>query len=364
MIDDAGAAPAAAEPIAPLPDSSGAAAEPDAGAHQRESAIDRSRETARASIDRAFAELDEQEQPGVTKGAAGRERDDQGRFTAKESQPGMPLADKAGTLPAEPPSRFSADAKAAWTTVPDSVRGEVHRAFREMEAGLTQYQQFFEPLKPFYQLAQKHDTTVQDTLGRYVSLDLQLVSEDPARRLAAIQEVLDYAGISPQEYAAHIMGQKPDQTQAQSAAELRQLKGELAEMRQLMGGVSATLRHSHESQLESQIDAMVEEFTRTHPRLSDAEFTNTVTRLISTQMADSLESAYDMAERLIPAPVAGARSAASIAAPSRPQPDQTRKGNISIAGAPVSGSNPANRRPAVTARESLDRAFAEVGFSG
>ena len=109
---------------------------------------------------------------------------------------------------------------------------------------------------------------------------------------------------------------------------------------------------------------MVEDFARHHPRLDDAEFAKTVTRLISTQMADDLASAYDMAERLIPASVPGAASAASIAANPPKPADQTRKGQLSIAGAPVSGSNPAHRRPALTARESLDRAFAQTGFSG
>ncbi|MGE3875490.1 MAG: hypothetical protein AB7F74_21260 [Parvibaculaceae bacterium] len=297
MIDDAGAAPAAAEPIAPSQDGGGAAVRPGVQAGEIEAAADRSKETARASIDRAFAEID---------AATGQERDDHGRFKAGASQlpspemleqqkAGEAAADKAASALGEPPARFSADAKAAWATVPDSVRGEVHRAFREMESGLSQYQQFFEPLKPFHQLAESHDTTVQDTLGRYVSLDLQLVSDDPGKRLSAIQEVLEYAGISPQEYAALITGQKPDETQAQSTGEIRQLKGQLAEMRQLLGGVSATLRQSRESQLESQVDSMVEEFAKTQPRLNEAEFTTVVTRQIATQMADNLEGAYDMA---------------------------------------------------------------------
>jgi hypothetical protein len=346
MTDEAGAAPAAAEPLTPSQDNLGTAAQP-------EPTIDRSKETARASIDRAFAEMDNQD----TDALQGNDRDEKGRFKAKDPQPVAPQTGEQQK--GEAPSRFSGDAKAAWATVPDAVRSEVHRAFREMEGGLSEYQQLFEPLKPFYQLAQQHQTTVHDTLDRYVSLDMQLVAKEPEKKFAAIQEVLEHAGISPQEYAALIMGQKPDQTQAQSAAEIRQLKGEIADMRQLLGGLNSSLTQSRESEIE----AMVTEFTRTHPRMSDAEFTKTVTRLINTQMADSLESAYEMAERLIAAPVPDTRaSAASDAATTQKPSDQTRKGQLSVAGAPVSGSNPVKRKPAQSARESVDRAFAELGL--
>jgi hypothetical protein len=368
MIDDAGAAPAAAETVTPSQDLGDALAQPDAQAGEAGPVNDRSKETARASIDRAFAEID---------GKTERARDEDGRFKASDPQPApaqrtdqkpeaekVPEADKTKTAISEAPARFSADAKAAWATVPDSVRDEVHRAFREMESGLVQYQRVFEPLKPFYQLAEKHDTTVEDALGRYVALDSGLASDDPVKRFSAIAEVLEYAGLSPEEYAAGIVGQKSDGTPAQSPAEIQQLKGELAEMRRLIGGVGATLRQSRESQLENEAGAMVAEFAKTHPRLNEAEFAKTLTRLIATQMADDLASAYDMAERLTPTPVTGPRPAASIAANPPKPADQTRKGQLSIAGAPVSGSNPVNRKPAATARESLDRAFAEIGFSG
>ena len=347
MIDDAGAAPAAAEPVMPPPDG---------GAQAREAgpAPDRAQETARASIDRAFAEIEGAAEPEET--PAPQRTDTPGADKAAASQPAQALA--------EPPARFSADARLAWASVPDSVRGEVHRALREMESGLGQYQRFFEPLKPFYQLAEKNETTVEDALGRYVALDTQLASEDTAKKLSAITEVLDYAGLTPQAYAALIAGQKPHDAGAPSSPEVLQLKTELAEMRKALGGVSATLRQSRESQLESELGAVVEGFAKDHPRLDEAEFTRTVTRLIATRMADDLASAYDMAERLNPASVQGAPPAAARAA-SPPKPaDQTRKGQLSIAGAPVSGSNPAQRKPALTARESLDRVFADLGFSG
>jgi len=42
--------------------------------------------------------------------------------------------------------------------------------------------------------------------------------------------------------------------------------------------------------------------------------------------------------------------------------DQTLKGQLSISGAPASGSNPLTRKAPVTPRESLDRSFASLGL--
>lgn len=383
---DAGSAPAAVEPLTPTQGTDGAAEQPDKGG-QEQQPIARHKESARASVDRAFDQVDKQEREreaakkalldvdpeALDKAPAERNdgRDEKGRFKAQDpvdpstDKPGAdkaaaekaatdktPAADKNAPH-AEAPARFSADAKAAWATVPDAVKGEVHRAFREMETGLGQYQQVFEPLKPYFQAAREMGVTVHDALENYVSIDRQLVSKNPQERLGAIAHLLGYAGTSPREYAALVMGQKPDESQAQSAAEIRQLKGELAEMRKLLGGVHASMQQSR----EDKFDTMVTEFTKTHSRMNEPDFFKTVVRLINTRMADDLQSAHDMAERLNPAPV--------VVAPQTevPKPsDQTRKGKLSIAGPPVSGSDPVKRKPAATAKESVNRAFAAVGL--
>jgi hypothetical protein len=383
MTDDAGAAPAAAEHLTLSQGSGGAEARPDAGTRQSEPVIERSKETARASIDRAFAALDKEDSGEKVKAedkghaadassAHEREdgRDDKGRFKAKEApQTEGPkpqeadtktaVADKAPGSHEEPPARFSADAKAAWATAPEAVRAETHRALKELSDGLGQYQQVFEPLKPFYQLAQKHDTTVHETLERYVNLDFALVSDKPEERLGAIEKVLDYAGISPKEYAAFITGQKPDESQSQNDRTIRELRQELADLKNQMGGVSKSLQQRREDEALKQVEAFAEE----HPRLKESEFQKLVFRLLSTHMADDLKSAFDMASRLNPAPADNAQTtAASTAANTRPNAAQTRNGNLSITGGPGSGSNPAKRKAPSTARESVDNAFASLGL--
>lgn len=362
MIDDTGAAPAAAEPVTPSP-SYGGDLQSEPQTRSSEPSIDRSKETARASVERAFAELDRQDEVGTESSAGDRRRDEYGRFRTKDTF-AMPADPKAAagqeqvkqTVAAmEAPSRFSSDARIAWKDVPDSVKGEVGRAFREMEAGLGQYQQVFEPLKPFFQMAQEKGVEVHDALRNYVALDLALASSQPQERLAAIEHLLDCAGITPRDYAAFIMGQPADQAQTQNDQIIRGLRQEISTLRNQLGGVAQSITQRREQEVLQQ----VEDFARTHPRLDDATFANTIVRLLNAKMADTLESAYDMAERLS---AAVAQPAASTAATTRSFAAQTRNGNLSVTGSPAAGSNPAKRKAPQTARESVDNAFASLGL--
>ena len=90
----------------------------------------------------------------------------------------------------------------------------------------------------------------------------------------------------------------------QSAGELAGLRQELAALKAAMGGVTSTLERSQQAEAA----AMVSAFASTHPRLEDNAFVKTVARLIGTRMADDLATAYDMADRLMPAPAAGAQA--------------------------------------------------------
>ncbi|QIG49563.1 hypothetical protein G5V57_18705 [Nordella sp. HKS 07] len=331
MIDDAGAAPAATEPTYFQNDVA-----------SQETAVERSQETARSSLDRAFAVIDAQE--NEPSGSVGK------RAPAGEVSQSVSSA--------EAPARFSIDARAVWNDVPDAVKGEVGRAIRELEGGLMQYQQAFEPLKPYFQMAQQSETTIQEALERYTALDGALISEKPEERLRAIESVLGYAGVTPHDYAQYILNQKPDEAQARSDQTIRALRQELADLRNQLGGVSRSIQQRHADDALRQVEA----FAAENPRLHESDLQLMIVRLLETQMADTLQSAYEMAERLIPAPVAGAPLAAPVAANRRAGAAQTRNGNLSVTGAPGSGSNPAKRKAPSSARESVDSAFTSLGL--
>ncbi|WP_119271431.1 hypothetical protein [Taklimakanibacter deserti] len=346
MIDEAGAASAATESISLAQSDNGDGGRTDAPQASR-ATVERSRETARASVDRAFAAL---EQP--------RSEEADARNEAKPVKADAPGKDERAGNPAEAPARFSTEAKAAWADVPESVRTETHRAFQELNDGMNRYQAAFEPLKPYQQLAEKHGTTIHETLGRYVALDFALLSKTPDERMNAIASVLEYAGITPRDYAAQVMAQKPEATQPRDDEAIRGLRQELTDLRNELGGMSKSL----EQRMDDEISRQVNAFAAENPRLKEPEVQRMMTRLLSGGLAQDLKSAFDMAVRLSPEPVNDSQPAASNAANRKSAPAQTRLGNLSITGAPGSGSNPARRKAPQTARESVDSAFASLGL--
>jgi hypothetical protein len=126
-----------------------------------------------------------------------------GKFVSKEPKQEA-QADTKDTPWRETPKRFSEDGKRDWEKAPDSVKAETHRAIRELESGIKEYKDRYEPLKPYDEIARQNNTTVKDALDRYTSLEKQLTSGDPNDKWAALQKVFDYAGINVREFAAQI----------------------------------------------------------------------------------------------------------------------------------------------------------------
>jgi hypothetical protein len=339
MIDDTGAASAATESNAQYRAQNNA----EGGVDQFDSNVDHTQETARSSLDRAFAALDVDTSNGTEQA-----RDEYGQI---KDAAGTSQGHKPSVASMEAPARFSADAKAAWSGVPDSVKGEVGRAFRELESGMARYQEAFEPLRSYFHMASQSNTTVHDALERYTALDGALISEEPGTRLQAIESILDYAGITPRQYASFVLGQRPDETQARNDETVRDLRQQVNSLHHHLGGITKSIQDRYEDETLRQVEA----FAEANPRLNEPELQMTVLRLLQTQMASDLQGAYEMAERLTPAPNRVALNPKLNAA-------QTRNGNLTVTGAPGAGSNPARRKAPSTARESVDGAFASLGL--
>lgn len=335
------------------------------------------------SIDRAFAQVDgtaakaTETQQAKPTAQGERARGPDGKFIEASTQPvaaapvdpAKPVAAEPAKTPSpldEPPARFSPDAKAAWATAPESIRGEVKRAFTEMESGLQQYQQQIAPIKPFIDMAAKSGTTLDAALTRYTNME-GLLRQDPIKGL---QAVCDNIGISLRDAAAHVLGQPADQQASQSDATIRDLRQHITRLEQQVTGVATTFEQQQTQQLQSEIAT----FSAAHPRFD--ELRPTIAQLLENGMAHDLPSAYDIADRIKPAAVQQVAPATQVpgsspaptaqaAQPAVKTPDlaaQTRKGSLSVTGAPSSGSNPANRKPSSSPDESIDRAFAAVGL--
>lgn len=325
--------------------------------------------SARDSIDRAFAQVDTPSQVEGEKASAAesRKRDEQGRFAASQPAEAQAIENapveiakpdevKADANPLdEPPARFTADAKAVWKDAPPALKGEIKRAFTELETGISQYREQLAPLQPFIQMAQQGGTTIDQALGKYVGMEQQLRA-DPIKGLEVVCQNL---GLSLRDVAAHIMGQSPDQAASQADATIRELRNELVAIKQQVSGVTQTF----EQQQAAELQRTVQQFSADKPRFE--ELRSAMGQLIQAGIASDLQDAYDKADRLNPAPVptqAPVQSAAP-AVPAQNLTAQTRKGSLSITGAPSSGSNPTNRKPPSSARDALDRSFNALGIT-
>jgi hypothetical protein len=171
------------------------------------------------------------------------------------------------TTPEPPPKRFSAAAKEAWASAPETVRAEVLRLEAELTTGLRKYQAAAArdaELSDFHDRAAKGGTTLKEALVRYVDLE-DLVRADPDKGL---EVVFQNIGLSSREWAMKLLGQGPD---ADSIAEA------------------------------------VAKFAAAHPRFD--ELSKDIAFFLDTGRADDLAEAYTLAERINPAPCDGGERA-------------------------------------------------------
>jgi hypothetical protein len=295
-------------------------------------------------------------------------RTETGKFAPKDGEPAKAVeaakpveapkaVDTAPQPASDAPARFSADAKAAWTTAPEPVKAEVTRAIKEMEAGIEKHRasaEAFEPVRKYADMAREGGTTLDKALEAYVGME-NMLRADPIKGLNAVCENM---GLSLRDVAAHIMGQAPDQQASQSASEVRELKAELAAVKQQLGGVTQTFASQREAQTVEQITAFASQ--PEHSRFE--ELADDITFFLTSGRTKDLAEAYRLAERLNPAPAsAPANEPAAIPAPAPDLSAQTRKGSLSITGAPSPGSDPANRQPSPSIRDAIRRAAAQAG---
>lgn len=346
----------------------------------------------RNAIDRAFEAVEKAEKPAATeaakvgssgeaeKPAGERERNPDGTFKARvetaaapELQPQKEPAKvevpkpEAGGLK-DAPSRFSPDAKAAWVTVPDAVKGEVHRAFRELEQGIEKHREdatiYNDVFKPYVDMALRSNIDPSVQLAEYVKIDQALAKDFTS----GIGMIFKNAGIDVREWAQKLVAQPAGQPPSSDPRDqtISELRREIAEIRQNVGGVNQTLRSQHEQGINHSLEA----FVGALPAADQALFKE-LDNEIAAELRDSnttLSEAFNRAKT-----VAQARytklfgpQTPTVATPapqtSTPPPgSDPAKGKLSVSGAPGAGMSP-DTRPSPTRRDAIDRAFATVGI--
>jgi hypothetical protein len=259
------------------------------------------------------------------------------------------------------PARFTETAKAKWASADPEIRGEVRRMERELTEGYQKHKAAADrdgSLAEFHDMATKSGTTVKDAMARYVGIENKLRQD----LLGGLDEVVSNATqgkYSLRDIAAHVMGQKPEEVQSQSDATIRELKQTVQRLEQQIGGVTQTITKQREQSTLTEINAFAEK----HPRFE--ALSNDIAFFMTTGRAKDLPEAYELAERLNPAPAKATEIPPKVAETAADTPDlaeQIRKGSKSPSGDPSPGSEPAVRKPSKSNREAVDRSFASLSM--
>ena len=344
------------------------------------------RENARDAIDRATAKIEAEEKAKAKtepkaeakpeaktekvdeKPKEERPRGEHGHFAKKEGEEPAKPVEEARPAPKptafkDAPARFSADAKTAWEQAPEPVRAEIHRAVKELEGGIEKHRQSaqqWDELKDFHDLATKNNTSIKQVLGNYVGLINQLHSQP----FAALERIVAGSGlkradgtpVTLRDIAGAILNQKPDEVAARQDGVIASLNQKIAKLEQQLGGVTQNIERQQTDAQRREVEA----FAAQHPRFD--ELANDIEFFVSSGRAKTLSEAYELAERLNPAPAKASPSEPLTPAKTAdPEPQKLPKGSLSVTGAPSSGSAPAKGKPSPNARSAVDRAFARVG---
>jgi hypothetical protein len=298
---------------------------------------------------------------------SGRNRDQSGRFAKGEAKAAPIEAKPASAEPApeaaaapaeqsqnpdEPPARLSAEAKAQWAALPPAVKADVHRTIREMQGGIEKYRneatRWQTDVAPYETLAQQYGMDIKGVLADYEGM-ARMMATNPVQ---VFDTLAKRHGFTLQDVAANVLGQDLDDYAKQTSQEIARLQQENMELKR------QTQTYTQRQQQE--VQSFITDFAVKNPRYGELE--PQIAGILRSGLVTAseprlrLQEAYEIADRLKPAP-------RTAPAPQNPAiADQTRKGQLSITGAPGSGSNPANRKTPASAREALDRAFDQYGL--
>lgn len=263
-----------------------------------------------------------------------------------------PDVEKTEGKQVDPPQRFMPKAKENWANTPNVVKAEVARLVSDHEAETAQLReshQRYESVREFDEMARQHGTDLKTALTNYTGIE-RMLREDPARAVgtilgnlkgdprafaSAISEVMRYAGTTPESYARHVL-QNPQAHQPRQQAPIQQTDPRIAQLQQQVQDMQ---RQQVEAQLKDQV---LTPFMKDHPRFEELQddialFLKSGKVPDNLSHAERLEHAYDLADRINPAPYRDAPSP-SVPEAAPVNPDAGRK---SVRGAPSDGLTPA-----------------------
>jgi hypothetical protein len=279
---------------------------------------------------------------------------DKGRFAPKATPDGPPAGVVAGQpaarpgtqaapQPYRPPTgapahhhplpRMSPKAAAAWDKVPDEVRADAHRMYREIGQAFQKYKaahDVMQTIAPYEKMAREQGTSLDRVLANHVAIEDKLRA-DPIGAFEVITANLnlqtpDGQKLTFRDLCWHALNQTPEQQQLiQQRNEAQATRMQLEEMKRQQEAIANEYRRMQYAAHFQMTRGAVDQYAGTRPRFD--ELGDLIHREI--QLGFSLDEAYRRAELLRPATAAQTRA---------PTPAQTRTPDRSISGAPAGGN--------------------------
>ncbi len=218
-----------------------------------------------------------------------------------------------------PPPSFSVKSKAGWDQLPDYVRADIVKREAEMQNGLAALRDF-KDLKPYAELATKHNTTIKDYVDRTLRIE-NLLKQDLGAGISFLVQNAGYdqaraaqffAGLA-QKFGAQVPagGAQPGQQQPAADPLAEMLKPLLAPIVTQLGELKTAQQSRAEADRNAQMQSLESAITTFASDPANKFFPDleeTITQLFEKGMipltgnhAADLKAAYDMAARMNPA---------------------------------------------------------------
>lgn len=269
----------------------------------------------------------------------------------------------------DPPARFDDAGKLEWETVPESVRGNIHRVQKELEAGIEKYRTqaaAFDEVRDYADMARQGGTTLRAALDQYVGMENAL-RQNP---IAGLDQIVSNLGLRDNQgnpvtlraLAAQIAGQPMERVSSQQDATIMQLRQQVQQMTQQLGGVQQHFAQQEQQQRVSHASGEWDAFAREHPRAE--EWQDEIAEVLlrypagdNITIKERLSDAYAIVSARHPeAAHTGTQALAQTQAPEPRQPKP--EGRKSISGSPSSDTLIPSSRTAPP--PSIDEALARA----
>jgi hypothetical protein len=250
--------------------------------------------------------------------------------TAKDDKPGTETAGddtadtegednpQAAKTAGGPPPSWTVKSKAAWDQLPDAVKADIAKRETEVAQGLSALRDY-KDLKPYAEMAAKHNTTISAALKHYTGLE-NVLRKDLGAGLAQIvqnygmnqQQAAQFFGTLAQRFGGGQTSVQPTPSgQPQPADPLQNLlkpfldplQNEVKTLREKLSSREVADRNASEQSLTKAISS----FSVRPENRYFADLEETITRLFETGMVPltgnhegDLRTAYDTAAQMVP----------------------------------------------------------------